>query len=115
VCYTVTQTVSPTPLGLYQRVNADTSTTFLVNLQFDALLTTEYGAPSQLWLRVDVADQGGVQLNLQWFNKTATRIPEALWMRFNPKSGLCSPLLELCFLCCVLNGMYVWQSRICSG
>jgi hypothetical protein len=51
------------------------------------LLHVMYGAPATLWLNVTVmADEGAVLLDLQIFNKTATRLGEAHFFSFMPTS-----------------------------
>lgn len=52
-------------------------------------LVTDYGAPQSIFIEVNVtaADAGGA-LAIDWgllvLNKTATRLPESLWMIFEP-------------------------------
>jgi hypothetical protein len=43
-----------------------------------------YGAPSTLWLNVTVTPEAAVTLDLQMFNKTATRLGEAHFLHFLP-------------------------------
>jgi len=42
--------------------------------------------PAKTFLTVDVSDDG-VNLALSWFNKRSNRMPEALWLTFQPKVG----------------------------
>ena len=44
----------------------------------------QYGAPRSLWLNVAVEADGTVSLDLQAFNKAATRLGEASCCRFRP-------------------------------
>lgn len=44
---------------------------------------SRYGAPSSLWLTVGVVDDG-MEIDLQAFNKTQTRLGEASFARFRP-------------------------------
>jgi hypothetical protein len=45
-----------------------------------------YGCPAQIRLEVFFpADVPEIWMNLLWFNKKATRLPEALWFSFIPK------------------------------
>jgi hypothetical protein len=45
---------------------------------------TTYGAPSTLWLNVSVTAEGSLVLDLQMFNKTATRLGEAHFLHNLP-------------------------------
>jgi hypothetical protein len=52
-------------------------------------LHEKYGAPESLWTSVvisDAATSSGVTMafDVQWFNKTATRLAESQWVTFNP-------------------------------
>lgn len=46
----------------------------------------DYGAPATFWLTMVVPHSGSadVSLTLQWFDKTMTRLPEALFFSFVP-------------------------------
>lgn len=71
---------SPEFMNLYRRTDGNS---FLVELQFTGELLTKYGAPSKVWTEVTV--QGNVfNVNLKWFDKLPTRIPESIWLQFNP-------------------------------
>ncbi len=55
---------------------------------------TDYGAPSRVWIETMVVENpgdagGGYDLNitLQWFEKTPTRLAEASWFRFQPENN----------------------------
>ncbi len=63
----------------------DTATTFLAELKFDAEAVTKYGCPKVVFVRVTLpANQPVIEIDLQWFEKAANRLPEALWFSFNP-------------------------------
>eukprot|EP01119_Soliformovum_irregulare_P006750 TRINITY_DN1917_c0_g1_i3.p1 TRINITY_DN1917_c0_g1~~TRINITY_DN1917_c0_g1_i3.p1 ORF type:complete len:528 (-),score=69.80 TRINITY_DN1917_c0_g1_i3:113-1696(-) len=49
-------------------------------------LVTNYGAPEVVWTQIQV-EEGDISLSFQWFNKTSTRLPEALWLSFDPPPG----------------------------
>ena len=52
-----------------------------------AVAHLEYGAPNELIINVTVTRSGialELLVELQWFNKTATRLPEASFMSFTP-------------------------------
>jgi hypothetical protein len=57
-----------------------------LRLTLPPLLHSQYGAPSEFWATY-VASQDGssshVNVTLQMFGKTATRLPEATWMSFS--------------------------------
>lgn len=59
---------------------------FLLELTMPELAHRRYGAPATLWLRVEVPpDETSAALDLVWLDKTATRLPESLWMVFRPR------------------------------
>ncbi len=58
---------------------------FLVHATFDAALPGKYGAPSDVYSHWRLRAHGGAvtaELELTVLNKTATRLPEALWLAF---------------------------------
>jgi len=56
---------------------------FLLEMEMaDPITVTYYGAASKYWMRVTVTDT--IEIDIQWFNKTTTRLPEAHWLVFNP-------------------------------
>jgi hypothetical protein len=58
---------------------------FLLQLAPPPQAHLRYGAPGILWVGVRVpAARAAVDLDLTWFDKTATRLPESLWMLFHP-------------------------------
>lgn len=78
--------VAATLHSLWLLETSDTAS-FLVETAFAADVHELAGAPEALWLRLDVprgAAAGGVlNVTLEMFNKTATRLPEGLFLRFN--------------------------------
>jgi hypothetical protein len=61
---------------------------FLVELTMPRAAHLRYGAPSTLWLRVEVPpEKAEVALDLVWLDKTTTRLPESLWMIFRPRAS----------------------------
>ena len=63
---------------------------FLVQATFGAdILHTYYGAPADMWLRFDVPMGAGSSINasVEIYNKTATRLPEGLFLRFNASAS----------------------------
>ena len=46
-----------------------------------------YGAPKKVWLEYQVdgkEEEGRINITLFLFNKTATKLPEAMWLSFSP-------------------------------
>lgn len=62
------------------------SCTFLSTLQMNIETTEKYGAPATVIVNVTVpgSDGAAADIELKWFDKTATRIAEAMWMSFVP-------------------------------
>ncbi len=59
---------------------------FLFHLGFEDQAHQKYGAPSDVYLRYSVSgEESSLSINLQWFNKKASRLPEALWFSFQPE------------------------------
>ena len=60
--------------------------TWLSTLQMDIETTEKYGAPKTVVLNVSVpgSDGAAADISLSWFEKTATRIAEAMWLSFVP-------------------------------
>lgn len=46
--------------------------------------TRLYGAPRRLRTLISAKPDGALAFDLQWFDKPATRVPEALWFSFRP-------------------------------
>ena len=76
-------TTSPTMTGLWAD-DAAAPTRLLVSMAMPPELTASYGAPAALWLGVALAADGSLALDLQAFNKTATRLGEAHFFSFLP-------------------------------
>jgi len=59
--------------------------TFELSLAEEA--SEKYGAPRSVFLQYNVPGQSALSvldLSLSWFNKTATRLPESMWVSFAP-------------------------------
>lgn len=88
----VHQEVAQSLSSLWLKQTADTAS-FLVEATFQpATLNTYYGAPASMWLQLDVPRFGGpgsASINASWtiLNKTATRLPEGLFLRFNASAA----------------------------
>eukprot|EP01117_Protostelium_nocturnum_P008713 TRINITY_DN3123_c0_g1_i1.p1 TRINITY_DN3123_c0_g1~~TRINITY_DN3123_c0_g1_i1.p1 ORF type:complete len:723 (-),score=236.00 TRINITY_DN3123_c0_g1_i1:54-2222(-) len=60
---------------------------FLLALTLPEYAHIYVGAPSRIYVSLSVISTGGnteFQYRVQWFDKTPTRLPEALWFSFNP-------------------------------
>ena len=66
----------------------DASHRVLVSMQFDDAEAFQSGRasfPRQVWLELTLPKaEPSIHLSLSWFGKPATRLPEALWLTFNP-------------------------------
>lgn len=94
-------TTAPTMTGMWLDDPAAPRTAVVAMSMPDALHTA-YGAPAALWLTATVADDASVHLDVQAFNKTATRLAEAHFLSFRPAP--------------VAGGDYVWLSAcVCGG
>ncbi|DBA83693.1 TPA: hypothetical protein ACH3X1_006235 [Trebouxia sp. C0004] len=52
----------------------------------------EAGAPAEVWLDIQAPeDTDSLLLDVIWVNKTATRLPEAMWVQFAPSSAVADP------------------------
>jgi len=62
------------------------ATHILLRLDGPAVAHTDYGCPQHFTLEMTAPHaEPVVQWRLQWFNKPATRMPEAAWFSFNPR------------------------------
>ena len=60
-------------------------TTLLLNLSFEEEAVADFGAPADAWITLHIPSSGhSVQWDVQWFQKTASRLPEALWFTIAP-------------------------------
>jgi hypothetical protein len=65
---------------------SDAGHTFTVELRMPDEAHTLYGCPRQVYLEIYFPDRAPMlQYRLIWFDKPANRMPEALWLSFNPK------------------------------
>jgi len=59
----------------------------LVELELPEQATERYGCPASATLEITLPDaEPAVYLDLQWFAKPASRLPEALWLSFSPRN-----------------------------
>lgn len=73
----------PSLAKLYVRGNGTDSCSFLLETAFDPAASAEYGAAAAGWMRVDVAADM-VNASIGMFNKTATRLPESMFVQVRP-------------------------------
>lgn len=71
----------PTLTEIWKR-NSD-NCEFLFKLTMESESFTKYGAPQYLWESLRVRGNQ-IDIDLQWFEKTSTRLPEALFFAFDP-------------------------------
>jgi hypothetical protein len=70
---------------MYQRRDKDAHR-FLLILNGPAEAVTAYGCPQTLTMEITAPDHAPeLQIDFQWFQKSACRLPEALWLSFVPK------------------------------
>lgn len=70
----------------------------LARLDFPAQAHRDYGTPSEVWLEIQADPTARtIDWTLTWFDKTATRLPEAFWFSFAPAlpEGMAWHLLKL--------------------
>lgn len=80
----VSQEVLPRLSRLFRRDVTD-GQRFLLELALPEECTRLLGGPGEIWLELNVPENDfEVGFELQWFQKPACRLPEALWMRFSP-------------------------------
>lgn len=78
------QSWSPRLVALHRRSDA-AGVYLLAELAFAEEASALYGCPKRFTLEIMLpADQPEAHLTLQWFEKPACRMPEALWLSFNP-------------------------------
>ncbi len=73
--------------ALYQHQDKN-GYTFLLELKLSEETYTRYGCPKVCTIEINLPyDEPVIHFNMQWFDKPASRLPEALWFSFNPKSS----------------------------
>ena len=74
----------PTVAGLYISED-ETGSRILLELAMPQRCIEEYGCPRLFTVELSLpTDEPAIYLTLQWFNKQACRLPEALWCSFAP-------------------------------
>ena len=77
------QLVAPLVNGVWHRKSDGA---VLLQLKFDAALHTEYGAPAEVWIRYTAGEGTSrtLAVEVSLINKTSTRLPEAMFLSFDP-------------------------------
>ncbi len=58
---------------------------FLLDLKVADEASSKYGCPRMIWVQVDFpSDKSSIHFDAQWFEKPASRLPEAIWFSFSP-------------------------------
>ena len=74
-------------------LETDSFAEFLVSSSFGAGLHANFGAPQQMWTRIalprgaDPEETASISLTYEIYDKTATRLPEGLFLRMNASSS----------------------------
>lgn len=75
----------PTLSALYARRDKK-GQTFLLELTPPEESFTRYGCPKTVTIEVNLPnDEAAIHFDVQWFDKPASRLPEALWFSFVPR------------------------------
>jgi hypothetical protein len=83
----VSQFWQPTLSALYARRDKK-GQTFLLELTPPVETYTKYGCPKTVTVEVHLPNhEAAIHFNVQWFDKPASRLPEALWFSFVPKTS----------------------------
>jgi len=93
------QTVRQSQTGMWRRASPSGGVSFLVSSTFEpSELHTIYGAPAALWTQYDFppspsspSSSSRVNVSLALYNKTATRLPEGLFLRLRPAAAAAPP------------------------
>lgn len=71
--------------GLWRLPTRSDVTRLALALSFPDVKQPSYGQPARVELLYTIRhDAASVEIELQWFNKPASRLPEALWFSFRP-------------------------------
>ena len=81
--FVISERVSLRVYAYLDRIRTGTSDEFLVALDMPEEAFTKYGAPRQVFVNFEFHD-AAIDITFTCWNKTATRLPEALWLSFIP-------------------------------
>lgn len=78
--------------GLQHSTDPENGLTVRLLYEFPHALTRDAGAPAAMWLELQSPpDSDALLVTAAWQNKTATRLPEASWLRFSTGCGAVDP------------------------
>ena len=85
--------------AVYFKKGAEGALSFFVDMAMPdnppLLAHTRFGAPATVAMLIDVVNAGSdglsIDLSLRLYNKTATRLPESMWLRFTPQDAPYEP------------------------
>ena len=100
--------------ALYVKKSAAGTCSFRVHTGFDAEANVEYGAASVGWTSIDVGStDGSIDVEIGMFNKTTTRLPEAMFVQFQTVStSMC--VQRACVRACVRGHVHIeWGLFVC--
>jgi len=82
--YSIHADWDPTVLNIFEK-NYPDRVELLVELYLEKILSNTFGAPRQIYLTYAFSNTlPQIDITLQWFEKPATRLPEAMWLKFSP-------------------------------
>ncbi len=74
----------PTLANLYTKQDGQ-GQSFMLELKAADEASKKYGCPQKIWVQINLTmDQKSIHFDVQWFDKQANRLPEAVWFSFNP-------------------------------
>ncbi len=74
----------PQLTNLYMKQTTD-GQMFLLELTMEEEASNRYGCPNAIFVQVEFPDdRSEIHFDLQWFDKQASRLPEAVWFSFQP-------------------------------
>lgn len=83
--------LSPTITKVYKQQDGNGFKALLKG-SMPAWAVQDAGAPAEVWLDIQAPeDTDSLLLDVIWVNKTATRLPEAMWVQFAPSSTVADP------------------------
>ena len=88
------------------------SCSFIAQTAFEPAASEEYGAAAG-WTTVDVRGDGTLAVEVGMFNKSTTRIPEAMFMQFQPADAGGGGLW-CAGVCPMLKGQWLHASYVSS-
>jgi hypothetical protein len=75
----------PHPKAVYRR-ESELHKEILFHLGFEEPAVHQYGAPREVFVKYSLEEMHPrLLIDVQWFNKNASRLPEALWFSFKPE------------------------------